>query len=232
MLKRLMKEIPQVVDPTMREMGIHYIPDLASLTKGRALIQGPADTPFDGCFFIFQFDFPNDYPFSPPKVKVLTTDGITRFHPNLYVEGKVCLSILGTYSGPSWQSTMSLSMVLLSLKALLDSNPLSHEPGYSSYTLANPLASTYASFVQHQLIALTLSELRGSEVYKTVCNDLPDDFKGKMLASLKKIILKNLDYSDTLYTDIPYGMRGSTRWRVLHTELLVLEKNGESKNND
>ena len=228
MSKRLMKEIPQVTDKTMRDMGIYYIPDTSSITKGQALIEGPADTPFDGCFFIFQFNFPDDYPFSPPKVKVLTTDGITRFHPNLYVEGKVCLSILGTYSGPSWQSTMSLSMVLLSLKALLDTNPLSHEPGYSSYTLANPLASTYASFVQHQLIALTLSELRGSELYTSIQENLPDDFKEKTLASLKKVILKNVEYSETLYTDIPYGMRGNTRWRLLHKELLLLEKNGDS----
>ena len=227
MSKRLMKEIPQVVDPTMRDMGIYYFPDEASITKGKALIQGPEDTPFEGCFFIFQFTFPDDYPFSPPKVNVLTTDGTTRFHPNLYVEGKVCLSILGTYSGPSWQSTMSLSMVLLSLKALLDTNPLSHEPGYSSYTLAHPLASSYAAFVQHQLIALTLSELRGSGYFKLIQEELPDTFKEKTLASLKKIILKNVEYSETLYNDIPYAMRGSTRWRLLHKELLLLEKNGE-----
>jgi hypothetical protein len=123
---------------------------------------------------------------------------------------------------------MSLSMVLLSLKALLDTNPLSHEPGYSSYTLANPLASTYASFVQHQLIAFTLSELRGSELYKSIQENLPDDFKEKMLASLKKVILKNIEYSETLYNDIPYGMRGHTRWRILHKELLLLEKNGHA----
>uniref|UniRef100_A0A6C0BK94 Ubiquitin-conjugating enzyme E2 Z n=1 Tax=viral metagenome TaxID=1070528 RepID=A0A6C0BK94_9ZZZZ len=232
MSKRLMKEIPQVTDKTMRDMGIYYIPDTASITKGKVLIQGPDDSPFEGCFFIFQFAFPDDYPFSPPKVNVLTTDGLTRFHPNLYVEGKVCLSILGTYTGPSWQSTMSLSMVLLSLKALLDTNPLSHEPGYSSYTLANPLASTYASFVQHQLVALTLSELRGSECYKGVQDDLPDDFKEKTLVSLKKVIMKNLEYSDTLYTEIPYGMRGCTRWKVLHKEVLLLEKNGNAQNND
>ena len=208
-------------------MGIYYFPDEASITKGKAFIQGPDDTPFEGCFFIFQFTFPDDYPFSPPKVNVLTTDGITRFHPNLYVEGKVCLSILGTYSGPSWQSTMSLSMVLLSLKALLDSNPLSHEPGYSSYTLANPLASSYASYVQHQIIALTLSELRGSGYFKLIQHELPDTFKETTLTSLKKIILKNVEYSETLYSDLPYGMRGHTRWRVLHKELLLLEKNGE-----
>jgi hypothetical protein len=77
------------------------------------------------------------------------------------------------------------------------------------------------------LVALTLSELRGSELYNTICNDLPDDFKEKTLTSLKKVILKNVEYSETLYTDIPYGMKGNTRWRLLHKELLLLEKNGE-----
>ena len=32
--------------------------------------------------FIFQIEFPTDYPNSPPKVKYLNNDGHTRFNPN------------------------------------------------------------------------------------------------------------------------------------------------------
>ena len=44
----------------------------------------------------------------PAQVQFLTTGGGTvRFNPNLYHCGKVCLSLLGTWSGPSWQPGIS-----------------------------------------------------------------------------------------------------------------------------
>ncbi len=44
----------------------------------------------------------------PAQVQFLTTGGGTvRFNPNLYNCGKVCLSLLGTWSGPSWQPGIS-----------------------------------------------------------------------------------------------------------------------------
>ena len=33
------------------------------------------------------------------KLTYLTNDGNTRFHPNLYRNGKVCLSVLNTWRG-------------------------------------------------------------------------------------------------------------------------------------
>jgi hypothetical protein len=43
-----------------------------------------------------------------PQVQFLTTGGGTvRFNPNLYNCGKVCLSLLGTWAGPSWQPGIS-----------------------------------------------------------------------------------------------------------------------------
>ena len=61
-----------------------------------AIITGPFDTPYEGGLFHFLIRFPPNYPFSPPRVKFLTTGGgRVRFNPNLYQNGKVCLSILG-----------------------------------------------------------------------------------------------------------------------------------------
>ena len=66
----------------------------------RALITGPVNTPYAyGCFF-FDVYFPSTYPDIPPLVKFLTTgDARVRFNPNLYNDGKVCLSLLGTWHG-------------------------------------------------------------------------------------------------------------------------------------
>ena len=55
------------------------------------------DTPYYGGFYFFSIDYPINYPYSPPKFKYMTNDGITRFNPNLYINGKVCLSILNTW---------------------------------------------------------------------------------------------------------------------------------------
>lgn len=60
---------------------------------------GPADTPYEGGFFYFLVACTSDYPIKPPKVKLLTTGNNTvRFNPNLYRNGKVCLSILGYFA--------------------------------------------------------------------------------------------------------------------------------------
>ena len=79
---------------------------------------------------IFKLDFPNDYPLNPPKVVFYTQGERIRFNPNLYTNGKVCLSILGTWPGPSWSSSCSLISVLLSLQTLLNENPIRNEPGW------------------------------------------------------------------------------------------------------
>ena len=61
-----------------------------------ALITGPFDTPYEGGLFHFVIRFPPNYPLVPPRVAFMTTGGGTvRFNPNLYRNGKVCLSILG-----------------------------------------------------------------------------------------------------------------------------------------
>ena len=69
----------------------------------RAVITGPSGSPYEAGVFVFDFFFPLDYPQVPPKVTFLTTGGgSVRFNPNLYADGKVCLSLLGTYDGPRW----------------------------------------------------------------------------------------------------------------------------------
>jgi len=78
----------------------------------RALIIGPEGTPYqDGCF-LFDIWLPPQYPTVPPLIKFRTTYGnCIRFNPNLYSEGKVCLSLLGTWAGPGWTTKSTLLQV-------------------------------------------------------------------------------------------------------------------------
>jgi baculoviral IAP repeat-containing protein 6 len=102
----------------------------------QALISGPDDTPYSNGLFLFDVLFPEAYPTAPPKVTIQTTGGGTvRFNPNLYNNGKVCLSLLGTWSGSdgeTWdEKTSTLLQVLVSIQSLiLVPDPYFNEPGY------------------------------------------------------------------------------------------------------
>jgi ubiquitin-protein ligase len=67
----------------------------------RVCIVGREGTPYANGLFFFDIEL-HDYPHSPPKVTLLTGQGKCRLNPNLYQDGKVCLSLLGTWSGPGW----------------------------------------------------------------------------------------------------------------------------------
>ena len=54
------------------------------------LLFGSSETIFEGGIFKCQFKFNKEYPNKPPEFKFLSNF----FHPNIYQDGKVCLSIL------------------------------------------------------------------------------------------------------------------------------------------
>ena len=62
------------------------------------LIEGPARTPYEDGLFLFDVQLPNDYPSSPPVFHYVSHCS-ERLNPNLYEDGKVCVSLLGTWSG-------------------------------------------------------------------------------------------------------------------------------------
>lgn len=64
-----------------------------------------------------------------------TGGGKVRFNPNLYKNGKVCLSLLGTWSGAAGETwdpnASSIYQVLVSIQSLILVNePYFNEPGY------------------------------------------------------------------------------------------------------
>ncbi|KAJ8958620.1 hypothetical protein NQ318_016343 [Aromia moschata] len=85
---------------------------------------------------VFMYFFPPDYPLSPMMINLETTGHHSvRFNPNLYNDGKVCLSVLNTWHGrpeEKWNAqTSSFLQVLVSIQSLiLVSEPYFNEPGY------------------------------------------------------------------------------------------------------
>lgn len=128
-LRRIVSDIKELIKNPLSAHGIYYEHDETDMLKGRALIIGPADTPYADGFYLFTFQFPANYPHAPPKVEFCTSDGVTRFNPNLYRTGKVCLSILNTWKGEPWSGCQTISSVLLALCTVLNDEPLLNEPG-------------------------------------------------------------------------------------------------------
>ncbi|RPD67361.1 ubiquitin conjugating enzyme family protein [Lentinus tigrinus ALCF2SS1-7] len=120
----------------------------------KALITGPEGTPYyNGCFLFDVFLGPN-YNQSPPSVKYMTTNGGKfRFNPNLYADGKVCLSLLGTWSGPGWIAGKStLLQVLISIQSMiLCEEPYLNEPGWAN-SGGTPKSVAYSANVRRMVV--------------------------------------------------------------------------------
>jgi ubiquitin-protein ligase len=127
--KRLVHDITDLYRNPLTEQGIYYHHDDTNMLKGYAMIIGPPDSLYQNGFYFFELTFPYNYPQQPPIVKYMTNDGKTRFHPNLYRNGKVCLSILNTWKGDGWTSCQTIKSILLTIISILDDKPLLHEPG-------------------------------------------------------------------------------------------------------
>jgi ubiquitin-protein ligase len=101
----------------------------------RTMITGPVDTPYDSGCFIFDLYISSEYPNKFTDTWFMNHGG-NRLNPNLYDNGKVCLSILGTWSGTKsemWNpETSTLLQVLISIQSqILIETPYFNEPGYA-----------------------------------------------------------------------------------------------------
>uniref|UniRef100_A0A803W1W1 (E3-independent) E2 ubiquitin-conjugating enzyme n=1 Tax=Ficedula albicollis TaxID=59894 RepID=A0A803W1W1_FICAL len=87
-----------------------------------ALIKGPTRTPYEDGLFLFDIQLPNIYPAVPPLFRYLSQCS-GRLNPNLYDNGKVCVSLLGTWIGKVLPSSTCLILV---------NEPYYNEAGFDS----------------------------------------------------------------------------------------------------
>jgi len=138
-LKKIGKDINILMSslPVHKSSSIFMRYDSSDLSVLRFIITGPENTPYDSGCFEFKVNLSSDYPYKVPQVDFLTTNGgLFRFNPNLYANGKVCLSLLGTWSGgsgESWDPKIStIYQILLSIQSMiLVECPFYNEPGYT-----------------------------------------------------------------------------------------------------
>ena len=210
-IKRILsKDIKEIEKNKLHEMGIFIEFNEDNFLEAKAMIIGPEETLYEGGILFFKIFFPINYPFSPPDVCYIARNRV-RIHPNLYTRhhktghGKVCLSILGTWSGPKWTSVMDVSTVLITIQSILDNNPLLHEPGVSNELLIK----NYNKIIEYEnILTLFLKNIidipSGFEIFTDVIKKNNEKYKLRIINKIKKkknikekikLSIYNLDYN-------------------------------------
>ena len=120
-LKRLQQEFKQIMKEPNYFFSIY--PNEKNFYQWDVLLIGPPDTPFEGAIIKAQINFPGDYPNKAPKFQFITKI----FHPNIYDDGRVCISILHEgidefgYESISerWNPSQSVNTILMSILLML-----------------------------------------------------------------------------------------------------------------
>jgi ubiquitin-protein ligase len=115
--RRLMRDLRDLTQNPVA--GINAAPISAdNIFQWNAILDGPEDSLFEDASFVLTLKFPQDYPNHPPDVKFVTKV----FHPNIYMDGSICLDILQH----RWSVSLDVTTLLISIRSLLtDPNPAS-----------------------------------------------------------------------------------------------------------
>lgn len=164
----------------------------------RFIIVGAPETPFYLSWFMFDLQLDSDHPNHPPRVFFRSLG--PKLHPNLYEDGNVCLSLLGTWQGvdvENWDPANSnILQVVLSIQGLIlgVKEPYYLEAGYDRHRgttegAANSLVYNERSFL------LSVQQM------KKLIENPPIEFKTLVHQSFKKHKTLLLALEGALSTD-------------------------------
>ncbi|KAK5993639.1 Ubiquitin-conjugating enzyme E2 R2 [Cladobotryum mycophilum] len=121
--KRLMQELQSL----QKEKWVDIATDETNLLKwDLGLWVVNPDSVWHGAYLKAEMKFPSDYPYQPPTFRFLTKN---IFHPNIYNDGNLCISILhkpgedeqsGELASERWNVLHGVESVLRSVLLLLD----------------------------------------------------------------------------------------------------------------
>jgi ubiquitin-protein ligase len=219
--KRIMADMRNIKkNDELNKCGIHVKFNEDNIYNAQAMILGPSDTPYEKGFYFFDINYPSDYPMNPPKVKFCTLNGHVRFNPNLYACGKVCLSIIGTWSGPGWTSCLSLSTVLVSIQSLLNENPITNEPGFEKELITGDTSRTYNSVIAYNNIRVAVVKMMTNTPYifkffKPIMNEYFIKYEEFYMGYVKD----HMKYHNNKYSTRIYSMNGKYDIKFLENSL-------------
>jgi len=128
-IARLQKELKDLMKNPVEGFKVE-LADESNLFEWVVYITGPPGTEFENGIFKAVMNFPDDYPNSPPKMKFLSD----MWHPNVYPDGGVCISILHTpdplnpeeKAEECWRPIQTVESILVSVCSMLS------DPNFSS----------------------------------------------------------------------------------------------------
>ena len=226
-IKRLAKDVKDIIKNPLIQNRIFYKHDEDNMLKAKALIMGPKETPYANGAYLFEFEFPVNYPHSPPKVIYYTNDGLTRMHPNLYRSGKVCISLLNTWKGDQWSSCQSISSVLLTLCTILTKNPLLNEPGVKE---TDRDIENYNKIIEYKNISIGIVDVlskkyfieKFSEFRDIMCNEFRSNY-GEILENIDNKIKYNGENVITAWYSSTTKIHSATlNYKLLKTQVVDL----------
>ncbi|XP_046883680.1 cell division cycle 34 homolog (S. cerevisiae) b [Hypomesus transpacificus] len=161
--KALMLEMKSLQEEPVEGFKITLV-DEADLYNWEVAIFGPPNTHYEGGYFKARIKFPIDYPYSPPAFRFLTK----MWHPNIYENGDVCISILhppvddpqsGELPSERWNPTQNVRTILLSVISLLN-EPNTFSPAnvdasvmYRKWRDSKGKDREYAEIIRKQVLA-------------------------------------------------------------------------------
>ncbi|XP_026993117.1 cell division cycle 34 homolog (S. cerevisiae) b isoform X2 [Tachysurus fulvidraco] len=161
--KALMLEMKSLQEEPVEGFKITLV-DEADLYNWEVAIFGPPNTLYEGGYFKARIKFPIDYPYSPPAFRFLTK----MWHPNIYENGDVCISILhppvddpqsGELPSERWNPTQNVRTILLSVISLLN-EPNTFSPAnvdasvmYRKWRDSKAKDREYAEIIRKQVLA-------------------------------------------------------------------------------
>jgi len=219
-IKRIFKDLDNLRDvvSSLTDARVQIFVSEEALLLWKFIIVPPSDTGYYGGMFEFHMILPPDYPNRPPKVILTTTGGgAIRFNPNLYANGKVCLSLLGTWEGPGWNPALSnLSEVILAILGQIMGveDPLANEPGCT--TTASQKAN-YVAYLRIMTLYVAMmqsveTKSHSPEFYPFIRNYFMSNYASKIRPDLIKWSKKPVPVPKSSYYSYPdYSIFGQIK---------------------
>ena len=143
-----------------------------------------------------------------------------------FLIGKVCLSILGTWNGPSWSPVHNIGSVLLSIQSLMNSTPYHNEPGFEHINKFGQQPKNYNHIIRHETIRVGVLQMIEWTNYDGV---FPEPLQQLIrstfeeTAELCKYVCEEYSFLDERNFLDPYGNnKGTFHFKDLNAKLTTL----------
>jgi ubiquitin-conjugating enzyme E2 R len=192
-----------------------------SLFKWRfALMIINSDSAFNGGYFRAELTFSDDYPYQPPKFRFL----LPIYHPNIYQDGQVCISILhkpgedlmsGEDASERWSPLQGAESVLRSVMVLLDDPEINSPANVDAGVMYRDRRNVYLQ--------------RAKETVEQSKKDIPEGFV--MPATIDVAPPPKTENDDDFWneTDEEFDFGGSDTGEEDNEEMADFEEEGEAE---